>query len=721
MSKHLYGLLKQLKACGAAPSRMLVGGMALLAFPAAGHGQATSDPPRDSVFALEGLVVGATRTAARVGDIPAHISIVTREDVQTSGFQTLPDLLQSIPGYATLDNQSSIVAHPSLQAPGLRGLGGSSAGRALVMVDGVPVSEPFTGWMHWARIPMEFVERVEVVRGGGSGVWGNRALGGLINIVTLSGDRTGVDASLQGGSHGMLRGSGAVRMAGERNSFIVGGELFGTDGYRTIRPDLRGPIDTPVTSDHRVVFAALRADLSDRLEVRAGGTFLDEDRDNGTPLRVVATELWDVRSSLRYRGEGAGEWGLTAFGGSSDFSQVFSSEALDRSSESLALDQFDIPANQVGAQVSWLKRLGAGHELSLGADVLRIDGEVNEDFLLIANALTRRRRVGGQQFLVGAYLQDHWRIDQHWGLITGVRVDRWENRDGSRFIVDLRNDSTLTDQASIGRSETDVSYSVGLRYAGDAGMSWRGSAYSAFRAPTLNELLKPFQAPGNVVVESNDGLVAEHLFGVESGVDVSLGGDALGRFTIFWNRVRDPILEVTLELAGANSRFIAPCGFVRAGGSCGQRQNIGSARSAGLEAELEVRPAPYWTLSGFYTFKSTRVLEATVQPELVGKSLRGSANHEGTFTLRHANPRLLDLSATGRFVGARFGDDLNTLELDSHAVLDLRAARPIRPGIEVSMALLNVFDTEFETTRAASGLVRVGMPRTFTAGVRVRR
>ena len=133
---------------------------------------------------LDAAIITATRVTQVVREVPANVAVLGAPEIQRTAARTVSDFLRVIPGYTTKDYQSSVVSHPSRQAPALRGLGGTSASRTLVLLDGVPMNEPFAGWVFWPRVPLALIKQAEVVRGGGAGVWGDRALGGVINLIT---------------------------------------------------------------------------------------------------------------------------------------------------------------------------------------------------------------------------------------------------------------------------------------------------------------------------------------------------------------------------------------------------------------------------------------------------------------------------------------------------------------------------------------------------------
>ena len=136
---------------------------------------------------LDELVTTATRTSQTVSSNPFTVTAVTRADISSSSAASVPNMLWRLPGFSLRDYQSSIIQSQNVRmVPSFRGLSGSSAGRTLELLDGVPLNESFSGRINWNRIPLSLVDRIEVVRGGGSMLWGSRALGGVINILTAN-------------------------------------------------------------------------------------------------------------------------------------------------------------------------------------------------------------------------------------------------------------------------------------------------------------------------------------------------------------------------------------------------------------------------------------------------------------------------------------------------------------------------------------------------------
>jgi outer membrane receptor protein involved in Fe transport len=132
----------------------------------------------------EEVVVSATRTATSVGDTPESVAVLTGEELDSSAAARLDDALRQVPGFSLFRRSSSRVANPTTQGVSLRGVGASGASRALVLEDGLPLNDPFGGWVYWGRVPRASVSSIEVVRGGASSLYGSDALGGVENVIT---------------------------------------------------------------------------------------------------------------------------------------------------------------------------------------------------------------------------------------------------------------------------------------------------------------------------------------------------------------------------------------------------------------------------------------------------------------------------------------------------------------------------------------------------------
>jgi iron complex outermembrane receptor protein len=218
------------------------------------------------------------------------------------------------------------------------------------------------------------------------------------------------------------------------------------------------------------------------------------------------------------------------------------------------------------------------------------------------------------------------------------------------------------------------------------------------------------------VTEANAALEAERLKGGEVGADVTLGAGFVTRVTAFTNRVTSPIMDVTIGTAGTQAEVIAPCGLMPAGQTCGQRRNVPGLRSHGIETEVEWRPTASWRVSAGYSFSPTRV-RAPGQPVDGMQAIR-AARHMVSSSLLYDAPRWASIGIDARYVGSRFDDDLNTVELADFYLVGLRLNRALGRGLTAHVKIENLFAEAFEIARTRAGLADMGAPRWVTAGIR---
>ena len=671
----------------------------LAAWPGFAWAQAPEAPAR-----LEPVVVTPARIEQQAGESPASVTVITADDIEHSPNVALDDLLRQVPSFNLFRRSSSLVGHPTTQGVSLRGIGPSGASRALVLLDGIPVNDPFGGWVPWSRLSLLGIEQVEVVRGGGSALWGNGALGGVINVISR---RPTERSAIFEGSYGnydtknfdlLLRDTlGPFRLSLE-------GNWFDTAGYKIILPSQRGAIDVPADSRHGVFNGRLEFAPSRDVTLFVAGTFFDEDRHNGTRLQVNDTQLGSIATGATLRTPDGSAWRATVFAQFQAFHSTFSNQAPDRNSETLALDQHS-PSTSAGGSLGWSRRFG-DHLLLSGIDLRWVDGRTDED-VFNNNVFLRNRVAGGEQFFAGLYVQDVITLGRRWEVVGSLRGDYWISYDG------FRRDTPPPAGVPAKQSFRDLDYVIpsprlAVLFHATSALDLEASVYQGFRVPTLNEQYRLFRVRNDVTV-ANAGLRPERLTGGELGAR-HRWGPVDARVTGFWNEVTDQILNVTLA---------TPLPDCPAGTTCRQRQNVELTRIRGFESEIVVRPFPGWRVIVGHVYSDARVVEASRQPALVGKRLAQVPDHVVTVGVRWDNPAWVNVAATLRYVGRQYEDDLNTLPLNPYTTVDLQLSRPMTKWGEVFLAFENLLGERYAVQRTTDGIVTVGSPRLVRGGIRL--
>ena len=579
----------------------------------------------------DSITVTATRRETRLADTPASVVVLNRDALENTAAATVDDALREVPGFTLFRRAGSRTANPTTLGVSLRGIGASGASRALVLDDGVPLNDPFGGWVYWSRIPAVALQRAEIVRGGASDLYGSGAMSGVVQFIRRTDDAVAAEVS-----YGQqATGNGQLYAATKRDQWRASAaiDLFRTDGYILVAPDQRGPVDTPADSRHTSVdFTVARGGLFAR------ASHYDDSRHNGTPLQINDTTIRQLTL-----GADLSALSLRAYASDQDYHQTFSAVTANRQSERLTVDQ-RVPSSAAGASAQWFAFARGANVVVAGADIRRVRGEDEEG----------TTDVTGRQRTAAAYIEDVLTMPRL-TLTAAMRVDHWR-------------DTAWSPRAS-------------LIYRASDRLAFTASAYRAFRAPTLNELLRNFRV-GNVLTLANDQLGPERLSAVEAGVR-----SGPFRLTLFSMTTTDTIANVTLSTT--------PTLITR------QRQNFGSSRSRGAEIDFEQRLGARWTFDAGWLTTDARLSSDKRPPQV--------PRHQATL-----QARFMSLGAQLRWSTMQFDDDLNQFPLRGYAVADVFASHRW-----LFVAVENLFDRRVET--AATPVITLGQLRTARVGLRFRR
>jgi outer membrane cobalamin receptor len=680
---------------------------------------ARAQDKRDSVttapLPLQEVVVSATRSERRIESLPSPVQVIGTPAIQSTSSGSVPDLLRSVPGFTLRDYQSGVISGPSQSIVTVRGLGGSSAGRVLVLLDGLPIGDPFSGWIDWGRIPLPMLASAEVIRGGGSIIWGSRALGGVVNLRTIEPLRNEATLLVEGGSFSTSHAAGAATLKRGKISAVLAADYLDTDGFIITPPDQAGPVDKPQATRNGVVTGKIKYDASSTLQAWISGSLF---QGGDPPWGVRDDQVFNEgRAGLRWLSQSGGIVTLSAFANERLALSKSFSVNTDRTAETP--QRFGrSPAKSHGVFLQWTQLLRDAHELSSGADFTFADGSFAEEYAFAGDIATQQRRTAGNQVLAGAFIQDAADLGYGVRMVASARIDRVSSSDAQRTVRNLPSRDVLSDSAISDHSDTRPTWSLGFRKQQARWLGVRLNGYEAFRAPSMYEMYYPRFSSRGTVTEANAALAAERLRGLEGGFDVTLGHNGLARITAFTNRVASPIMDITIGTAGNAPQVIEPCGLMPARQTCSQRENVHGLRSNGIESDARWHPLPSWSFNAAYSYSATRV-SAPGQPA-DGKEALRSPSHTAVAGASFDKPHWFSLSAEVRYVGRRFEDDLNTIELDPFTVVGLRLNRNIGSRTTAHIKLDNLLDKEFDTTRTRAGLAERGSPRWITVGLRTR-
>ena len=466
---------------------------------------------QDASEETEGGIVVTGEGLEQAPSIGAYsITEIDRDQIVASASGRIEDVLENVAGFQQFRRSDSRSSNPSAQGVTLRALGGNATSRALVLLDGVPIADPFFGYIPLSSIAPETLSTIRVTRGGGSGPFGSGALAGTIELESADASTLGpLSASLLVNDREETEASAAISSELGGGFGIISGRWDRGQGFFTTPSGQRVPASARAAFDSWQVGLRGVAPLSDEIELQARGSIFEDARTLRFDGADSTSEGQDA--SLRVVGRGEWEFDALAYVQARNFSNVvISSTRFVR-----VLDQRNTPSTGLGGKIEVRPPIDEAHTMRIGVDYRRADGELQEEaFSAFTGALRERRRAGGANSNLGFFIEDDWQIGPL--LLTGgMRADHTRIEDGFFRAVDAGN-VLVSETVAPDRSDWALSWRAGAVFYATRELDLRASAYTGLRLPTLNELYRPFVV-FPVVTQANADLENERLPDMATG------------------------------------------------------------------------------------------------------------------------------------------------------------------------------------------------------------
>src|ERR1700722_15322966 len=466
--------------------------------------------------AVEEVDVTAARSPLALDASASSVRTMTGEQLSEAPGFTLDDRLRQVAGFQLFRRTSSWVANPTTEGTTLRGLGSTAASRTLVLTDQVPLNDAYGGWIHWSEIPALATRDVELMRGGASDLYGSSAIGGVIDVVPVVPKDFNYGLNVAGASESTSIVDGLLSAGTRGGSGLAASSLFRTGGYVLTAPEVRGPVDVPSKVHSQSGRVELRRTFGADGDVFLRGNVLNEARSNGTPLQTNGTRLWRYAAGGDWSAGEAGRFLVRVYGADQSFRQSFSAINATRTLEKLTSFHVD-PSQEVGGAVQWARSYRS-LTLVAGGDVLDNRGTDLEELSQVS--LSARQR--GE----GVYGEVLWQ-PLSWSVAFSSRFDHFGSFDARQV------GGTPPPLPNINENVFDPRLGGVGKIGG--GVSLTGSAFRAFRGPSMNELYRQGQV-GQQITLANASLRSERATGFEVGalVDARRLGSVRGSY--FWRR-----------------------------------------------------------------------------------------------------------------------------------------------------------------------------------------
>ncbi|MBW1976824.1 MAG: TonB-dependent receptor [Deltaproteobacteria bacterium] len=589
---------------------------------------------QEEIVTLPEKVVVATREEEEITRIPGNVTVITSDDIERSVAKDIPELLRSESGIMVTNTSGSTPTGITVEARGFNN-GGGNGGRTLVLIDGWKANRADTGSPDWASIPLSNVERIEIIRGPVSAIYGDCAMAGVINIITKSGiDGPAIDLGADVGSWRKFGQKFAFQGTTEAFKYYVNGNHSAEKGYRD-------------NSNFRVndLSSKFSYQLNPVIELNAKISLHDDDRE--LPGSLTESDLSVVgrrgsvtpADSLETNQHNIGLAGIFIPDENNEFAIRFYRNKSDRDSLSsipgagYTSINDDEHNHSLSLQYSLSHSIrGRGNKAVIGVDILKEEVE-SQSFSNFPDPLfpfIQKQTTNYKRELVGFFFHDSLSLTDKLIFDAGIRYDR-----GS-FDYDNRTEdlaSSTTTSMNGGKDFHKYSPKAAMIYLFTDGVSGYLSYARTFRFPNRDELTGFWGSTPQLDPEKGENF--------EIGMKAHLGSRFKGGISVYHMKVEDEILY--------RPPAVGTFAF-------GQNENFDEVIHKGLELSIDAITFQRATIFGSYTFVDTEIEEGPFE----GGTLPITPRHMGTIGA------ILDLGwgfsfwNQIRFVGKRYlADDLS--------------------------------------------------------------
>ncbi len=666
--------------------------------PAVQASAAESSPPS---VEMQKTVVTATRTETAVEDLPVSVTVITAEEIEKMPVSTVDEVLNEAVGLQVRRNKGlcNTTSHTTVY---MRGTGDS--GRVLVLKDGIPINRTYGSSVTlWNTLSLENIERIEIVRGASSALYGSSAMGGVINIITKH-PKEGVSGTvtMQGGSFDTYMGSASVNAGTDDYSVRASVEHKRTQGYEYYEGSswknyYKKPenelTNISIGGDIWLGESILRLDYAHLLEDSLSATTTQYDGEQKTDEYMLS---WGVPLGKKT------DFNVKAY----YYDEGYESNADTYNSTSGKFDTYyydsTIPKDEYGVMFQVSTEL-AGHKLTAGSDLKWAKCTCEYAYS------TGDRNFSGEQDLYALFVNDEIGFLGNRLIVNaGLRYDYWKNHDG-----DFYDSTTSTARTIIYPDNTDQALSpkIGVSYKLNPAIKFRASFGTGFKAPSLYDLYKSGPHGSTRFDLANPDLEPERMeWSYDVGFDATPHKKLCVSMTFYQSSIKDFLGEKTLAASEVPSWFSPDDGMAVI-----QTINLGRVEIYGVEANLEYKISNQWSTFINHTYNVSTIEEYEEDRTVEGNYLSYTPRHMTKIGVTYDNPDLFTLGVFLTNVGERYGDLENTdsKKLDAYQVVGLKISREIREGLEVFGEVNNLTDEDYKEYYTTNN-----PPASFMAGVK---
>lgn len=724
--------------------------LAALAMMATGTALAATAPQSSPQTAtnLATVTVSASLNQTAVEDMPLHTTVIGQDEIKLSTAQTLDQLLRTVPGF-DFTGVPAAISDPTGQQTRMRGLGNA---KVLVLLDGIPIIDPFYLTTQFHKVALADVDHIEVIRGGTSSLWGSMAVAGMVNIVTKRPtDHAGV-VTVGGGNHGTASLSWSQDLpVSDALALNLAVNQYRTDGYITTPPMYRWkfPLQQATSARDTNVVLSAYFQLTDDLQgfLRLGQHVQDQRIGYQHGRNLQKNPDGALGLDRRIGNDGSLSWRawaqdvhFTKYNGATCYYQATgicqNSNTKNQTISDEVVEYYtqygDQHYHEQGSSLTWSRSFNAFfNSLQVGASYRHLSAKDAESFFAtpsdpevpqVPNATGYGQ---GAQTFGGAFVQAKISPLAPLQLTFSGRYDSWRNTDQVHTLAKAST-GVLSGGALPSSSKSAFNPGLGLHYDLSNDWSLRGAAYKAFRAPGFNNTTRSYGVGPTTVANPNLG--PETMTGWEAGSDYRGYVLTLGA-TYFRYDIKDMIATYRLTSAtGAPQPVLSLCSssasspnFDNCGGSANYYTNDQNGQSHGVELNGSWKVAAGLKLGAYFTWTNTYLTsEAPAITTPLDVQLVGIPKKKGSLDATWNPTPRLTLYGQMLYIGPLYLDETTTrgrhYGQGGNVIYNASASYALNDAIDFSLDLTNIFDRTYSENAYAITQPwsrTLGMPRTF--------
>jgi len=643
----------------------------------------------EEVLKLGEVVVTATKTERPIKDVPASVTLIKKEDIGKTTARYVDDVLRYEVGIDVNRGKGGL-SSPSTHVR----MRGFSHGRAVVILrDGVPINRAICGGAKWNEIPVDVVEKVEVVRGASSSLYGSGAMGGVINIFTKEPEKKfrfslKEDYGTYNTWESNITISGPL---GKNFGYLLNYNHLETDGfipYVGNDPVFRNAsIDNYRDSDN--VFLKLVYDIDDASSLFLTHTYWDDEASMGRKYNYMDIER--NRTILGYKSKGETfDITVNVFYLDEEFVNYLDHKQYFQCGK-LAQVRYR-PGKDVGFNLSLNFPLTENQIFTTGLDYrwAKMKDLLEGKFKKGPNFKDGYELSEGKQHRSSLFLEDEINFGKLI-LNLSVRSDWYKSYDG--FHYKKVAGTVEDDKEYLSRDNWEFNPKIGAVYHLNEATTLRGSIGRAFQMPYLYSLYATTECPPGKENVGNPDLDPECTISYELGIDQKIGENGIIRLTGFYNNIDDYMETPYWRTASGKKQY--------------KWSNIDEVATAGVELEGEYKLTPEITLFANYAYLETKIDKfsnppgASQGPQYTSSAYKSNelpdqARHKVNWGITYNNPNILTFSLKCRYVGSRWDDLENTKKLEPYLTADLLLSRKITDFMELSLEINDLFNESWQ-------------------------